>query len=108
MTVAKKIRAKQLKKMAPYKNDCGEKNLSQPKDKQTHLIKMTAAKKIGVEQKIHLIKMTAAQKIWAKQRRIKKMRLKKMTVAKKIGAKQLKKMAPYENDCAQKNLNQTA
>jgi len=52
--------------------------------------------------------MTAAQKIWAKQRRIKKMRLKKMTVAKKIGAKQLKKMAPYENDCAKKNLNQTA
>ena len=26
MTVAKKIGAKQLKKMAPYKNDCGEKN----------------------------------------------------------------------------------
>ena len=31
-----------------------------------------------------------------------------MTVAKKIGAKQLKKMAPYENDCTQKNLNKTA
>ena len=50
MTVAKKIGAKQLKKMAPYKNDCGEKKLSQPKDKQTHLIKMTAAKKIGAKQ----------------------------------------------------------
>ena len=28
MTVAKKNGAKQLKKMAPYKNDCGENNLS--------------------------------------------------------------------------------
>ena len=29
MSVAKKIGAKQLKKMVPYKNVCGEKNLSQ-------------------------------------------------------------------------------
>ena len=31
-----------------------------------------------------------------------------MTVAKKNGAKQLKKMAPYKNDCGPKKLNQTA
>ena len=31
-----------------------------------------------------------------------------MTVAKKIGTNQLQKMATYKNDCAQKNLNQTA
>ena len=29
MTVAKKIGAKQLKKIAPYKNDWGQKNLNQ-------------------------------------------------------------------------------
>ena len=29
MTVAKKIGAKQLNKMAPYKNDSGQKNLNQ-------------------------------------------------------------------------------
>ena len=29
MTVAKKIGAKQLKKMAPYKNDSGQTNLNQ-------------------------------------------------------------------------------
>ena len=32
-----------------------------------------------------------------------------MTVAKKkVGTNQLQKMATYKNDCAQKNLNQTA
>ena len=55
----------------------------------------------------HLIKMVAAKKIWAKQCKIKKMRLIKMTVAKKIGAKQLKKKGPYKNESGQKKINQT-
>jgi len=51
MTVAKKIRAKQLKKNVPYKNDCGEKN--QPNSvgqKNMCLIKMIVAKRIGAKQ----------------------------------------------------------
>ena len=75
MTVAKKIRAKQLKKNVPYKNDCGEKN--QPNSvgqKNMCLIKMIVAKRIGAKQltkKLHLIKMTAAKKKSTKQCRIK-------------------------------------
>ena len=47
MTVAKKIGAKQLKKIAPYKNDWGQKNLNQTVyDKKKKIrIKMTVAKK---------------------------------------------------------------
>ena len=45
MTVAKKIGAKQLKKIAPYKNDCCQKKSEQISCKKWHLIKMTAQKK---------------------------------------------------------------
>ena len=69
MTVAKKIGAKQWKKMAPYTNDCAQKN-SEPNSvgsKKMCLIKMSVAKKNRsktVDNKNwHLIKMVAAKKI---------------------------------------------
>ena len=73
MTVAKKIGAKQLKKIAPYKNDWGQKNLNQTVyDKKKIRIKMTVAKKKSEQiscKKWQLIKMTVPKKIWTKQHR---------------------------------------
>ena len=65
MTVAKKIGAKQLKKIAPYKNDWGQKNLNQTVyEKKKIRIKMTVAKKIGTNQlqKMATYKNDCAQK----------------------------------------------
>ena len=46
MTVTKKIGTRQLKKkMAPYKNDCGEKNWATVQDKTTQFIKWLLPKK---------------------------------------------------------------
>ena len=73
MTVAKKIGAKQLKKIAPYKNDWGQKNLNQTVyDKKKIRIKMTVAKNKSEQiscKKWQLIKMTVPKKIWTKQHR---------------------------------------
>ena len=71
---------------------------------------MTVTKKIGAKQlktkKWHPINMTVAKKNWATVQD-KKMQFIKWLLPKN-GAKQLKKMAPYKNDCGQRNLNQTA
>ena len=66
MTVAKKIGAKQLKKMHLIKMKAAKKNLNQTVyDKKKCALKMIVAKKIGAKQfkKMHLIKMKAAKKI---------------------------------------------
>ena len=50
--------------------------------------------------------MTVAKKNWATVQD-KTMQFIKWLLPKN-GAKQLKKLAPYKNDCGQRNLNQTA
>ena len=66
MTVAKKIGAKQLKKIAPYKNDWGQKNLNQTVyDKKKNPYKNDCCqKKIGTNQlqKMATYKNDCAQK----------------------------------------------
>ena len=67
MTVAKKIGAKQLKKIAPYKNDWGQKNLNQTVyDKKTNPYKNDCCQKKSEQiscKKWQLIKMTVPKKI---------------------------------------------
>ena len=78
------------KKNAPYKNDSDQKNRNQTVE----------------NKKWHPIKMTVAKKNWATVQD-KTMQFIKWLLP-KHGAKQLKKLAPYKNDCGQRNLNQTA
>ena len=54
----------------------------------------------------HLIKMVAAKKIWAKQRKIKNAPYKN-DCGQKNRSKTVEKNAPYKNESGQKNLNQT-
>ena len=78
MSVAKKIGAKQLKKMAPYKNDSGQKNLNQTaQDKKMRLRSTSGHLELGPRQTN--LNQTA----------------------------QDKKNAPYKNDSGQKNRSQT-
>ena len=50
MTVAKKNGAKQLKKMAPYKNDCGQKNWTKQRRIKNAPYKNDCCQKIGAKQ----------------------------------------------------------
>ena len=80
--------------MAPYKNECGEKNLNQTaQDKKMRLIKMTVANKNrskSVAKKWHLIQMTVPKKILNQTAQDQKnVPYKNVCCQKKIGAKQL-------------------
>ena len=106
MTVAKKSEQNSWKKMAPKKKTVAEKTLSQTAyDKKNVPYKDDCCEKKSKQsswKKCTLQKWLRPKKT-TKQCWINKWNLIKTSLAKKIGAKQLKKMAPYKDDCAKKS-----